>query len=139
MTWQNVLIGSSKLNDMKREIDSLLSMLKGLAERSRIDQTKRTRDGLTSIEFRFDLDGKEGSKCFLVFARTVEQPGISICLAVPFRNLEGLSLINRHFQAAVLSPEDTVLLHGKLQQLLAEFCVYYPDAIPDMEFIAKQA
>jgi len=133
MAWQSVVAGSARINMMKEEIDTLLSILRGLAEKSR-----DTTEGFPNrFEFYLWGWGSEPNKVFLVFEQTKRSSRLSVGLGSP--NYTGaVEVCDWNFQASQLTASQTVMLHCKLQEVLDKFIDTYP-IFPDLEFIAKHA
>ena len=132
-TWQELLKGSQKLNQMKQEIDDLLSMLRGFAKKSGTSPgTRMIRILLfswgSSREY-LEFLTPENSHDTHIFIRTLNNRGEDVKRSPALRKIPA-------FSASELTPREVIVVRDKLQELLTKFAQIYTAVDLDMAEIA---
>ena len=136
ITASNVLAGSARINQMKKEIDRLISILGGLAVQAVIDLSNREA---WDKEFRFALWINDVEIVYLRWQCMLTQPRQPDFTLVA----KGIRMSDEHergkFVASSLTDVETLSTHAALDSLLKSFIETFPSTRDKLKFLASQA
>ena len=136
-TWQEVLIGSQHINQMKQEIDAILNILRKAVN---IACDSSPVDKKNAKLIRFDLSDHM-SRCQLHFSAPDYDNGGKITVVIIHYDEIGVPSGDqtKNLGASQLPASAVPIVHAAMTELIQRIVETYPNTKYALEFLAQQA